>query len=87
MISFLKTILIILLVYFTLKFLFRLLAPYAMRFIAKKAAQRFESAFGQAPFDGQGPGQGRQTQTEPSKDIPKSNGKIVGEYIDFEEID
>ncbi|WP_336375832.1 DUF4834 domain-containing protein [Aureisphaera galaxeae] len=82
-----KTILIILLVYFGLKFLFRLLAPYAMRYIAKKAAQRFENAFGQAPFNDAG---ATYTQPNPSKsadDIPKSNGKVVGEYIDFEEID
>ena len=87
MISFLKTILIILLVYFGLKFLFRLLAPYAMRYLAKKATQRFENAFGQAPFGTQGSNPGPQTQSNSTKDIPKSNGKIVGEYVDYEEID
>ncbi len=87
MISFLKTILIILLVYLGLKFLFRLLAPYAMRYLAKKAAQRFENAFGQAPFDTGQPSQAQQQRTQTRGDIPKSNGKVVGEYIDFEEID
>ncbi|MBX2827526.1 MAG: DUF4834 family protein [Flavobacteriaceae bacterium] len=87
MISFLKTILIILLVYFGLKFLFRLLAPYAMRYLAKKAAQRFENAFEQAPFGTHGTSPGPQTRSDSNKDIPKSNGKIVGEYVDYEEID
>ncbi len=87
MISFLKTILIILLVYFGLKFLFRLLAPYAMRYITKKAAERFGNAFGQGPFDASTASYGQSSNTAPKKDIPKSNGKVVGEYVDFEEID
>ena len=58
-----------------------------MRYLAKKAAQRFENAFGQAPFEAQGAGQGAQSQSNTNHDIPKSNGKIVGEYIDYEEIE
>ncbi len=87
MISFLKTILIFLLVYFALKYLLKWLSPYIMRFIAKKAAQRFENAFGQNPF------QDANTQTRDKDTLdkanknPKSNGKIVGEYVDFEEVD
>ncbi|MCW8980915.1 MULTISPECIES: DUF4834 family protein [Altibacter] len=87
MITFLKTVLIILLVYFGLKFLIRLLTPYIMRYIAKKAGQRFEQAFGNNPFDAQ----------EKKKDgsitidkMPSSRNKsksTVGEYVDYEEID
>ena len=80
-------ILIVLLVYFGLKFLWRLAAPYAMRFLAKKAAQRFESAFGQNPFQSAEGFQQASPSSSKSNDRPKSNGKIVGEYIDFEEID
>jgi len=58
-----------------------------MRFIAKKAAQRFENAFGQNPF--------QETQTHNRDEVtiekkPKTtprNGKVVGEYIDFDELD
>ena len=87
MVSFLKTILIILLVYLALKYLLKWLGPVVMRFTAKKAAQRFESAFGQNPF------QDANTQTKDEVTLdkanknPKSNGKIVGEYVDFEELD
>ncbi len=87
MISFLKTILIILLVYLAVKFLLKWLSPYIMRYIRKKAAQRFENAFGHNPF--QQPN--AQTKDEVTLDKrnknPKSNGKVVGEYVDFEEVD
>lgn len=64
----------------------KLLAPYFMRFITKKAGQHFEQAFGSA-----------QQSTSPQKEegsisidkIPtqqrKSNDS-VGEYVDFEEV-
>jgi len=87
MISFLKTILVILLVYLGLKFLLRLLSPYIMRFIAKKVAQRFENTFGENPL------QQTQKQDQDEKTIDGSskktstNGKSVGEYIDFEEVE
>jgi len=87
MISFLKTILIILLVFLALKYLLKWLSPYIMRFIAKKAAQRFENAFGQNPFQDVN----TQTRDEDTLDKanknPKSNDKIVGEYVDYEEVD
>ncbi len=88
MITFLKTILIILLVYYTLKFSFRFFGPYLMRFIAKKASQRFENAFGGNPF--QQPNETSSGNTSFDK-VPKKNTrtskKVVGEYVDFEEID
>ncbi len=86
MITFLKTILIILLVYFGLKFLIRLATPYLMRYISKKAGQQFEKFFGDFQ-----PGEPRQKEGKitidkmPSKESP--SGKKVGEYIDYEEVD
>lgn len=85
--AFLKTLLIILLVYFGLKFLFKLVAPYLMRYLAKKTAQKFENAFGQSPFG--------QQQSDPEGSVTidgapstKSKSKsTVGEYVDYEEID
>lgn len=86
MIAILKTILIVLLVYYGLKLLWRLLAPYAMRYITKKAAQKFESAFGQNPF------QPSETQNDGHVSVDKTpkntkSTKVVGEYVDFEEIE
>ncbi len=58
-----------------------------MRFIAKKTAQRFEKTFGQNPF--------QQTQNQNHDEITidktskktQTNEKVVGEYIDFEEVE
>lgn len=81
--GFLRTILIILLIYYGIKVLSRLFAPFLMKFVAKKAEQRFGSQFN--------------TKEEPQKKegevtidkVPntKSSNKNVGDYIDYEEID
>lgn len=87
MISFLKTILILLLVYFGLRILLQLAKPYLMRFLAKKVNQRFEKAFGQGPFQPNATGDTNYTsENSKTSKNPKST-KVVGEYIDFEEID
>jgi len=87
--TFIKTILIILLVYFGLKFLIRLAAPYILRYLSKKANQRVESFFRE--FSSQSEFYDNQKEGKVSIDRqPKKNrksGKKVGEYIDFEEID
>ncbi len=81
--GFLTTILIILLVYFALRFFGRLLLPFLMRYIAKKATQKMEGAF--KGFQQQtASSHTRKTNTEP---VAKKSSKVVGEYIDFEEID
>ncbi len=81
MISFLKTLAIILLVYFVLRFLIKLATPYVLRFITKKAEQKMQQVF--KGFQEQA---GRNTQSnEPV--VTKKSSKIVGEYIDFEEVE
>ena len=78
--GFLKTILIIVLVYVVLRFLIRLLLPYFMRYIAAKAGQKMETAFkGFGGFQ-------KETAPEPPS-VEKKSKNVVGEYIDFEEID
>ncbi|TVZ51282.1 hypothetical protein OD90_0419 [Dokdonia sp. Hel_I_53] len=78
--SFLKTLAIILLIYFVLRFLGRLAWPYIVRYLTKKAGEKMQSAF-----------KGFQQQTTktqmPPKDVPKKSSEVVGEYIDYEEID
>ncbi len=65
----------------------RLLGPYLMRFVAKKAAQRFENAFSQNPFGApQSQSEGNNSHQKSSETL-KSNGKVVGEYVDFEEVE
>ncbi|NNK88933.1 MAG: DUF4834 family protein [Flavobacteriaceae bacterium] len=81
-----RTILIILLVYYGIKIIARLLAPYLLRHLSKSAEKRF----GQQ-FDDFGPTYEKKKEGEtiidkmPSKN--KSSDKEVGEYIDYEEID
>ena len=80
-----RTILIILVIYFGIKILARLFSPFLIKFVAKKAEERFGSQFGS-----------QQQQEPPKKEgevtidkMPetKSSNKNVGDYIDYEEID
>ena len=79
-----RTILIILVIYFGIKILARLFSPFLIKFVAKKAEERFGGQFGS------------QQQEAPKKEgevtidkMPntKSSNKNVGDYIDYEEID
>lgn len=79
MISFLKTLAIILLVYFALRFLLKLATPYLMRFVAKKAEEKMGQVF---------KGFSAETQNSTKEpEVPQKSSKVVGEYIDFEEIE
>lgn len=87
--SFLQTILIILLVYYGLKIIFKFLKPYMMKYIAKKANERFGQAFGNDPFNTTA----RKNEEEGNITIDRSNANTktsnpkVGEYVDYEEIE
>jgi len=84
----LRTILIIVLIYYGVKVLSRIFAPFLIKYAAKKAEQRFGGQFGQF--------QGRQQQEKPKPEgevsidkMPntKTSNKDVGDYVDYEEID
>ena len=87
----LRTILIILLVYFGFKILARLFAPILLRFVAKKAEQKFGQQFGGFQNQGNQREQQRSKEGETVIDkMPKQNkasNEKVGEYIDYEELD
>ncbi|KJD32749.1 hypothetical protein PW52_15435 [Tamlana sedimentorum] len=83
-----RTILIILLIYFGIKILARLFMPFFLKFVAKKAEARFGDQFSQ--FERQRNQQKAKKEGEVTIDkIPntKTSSKDVGEYVDFEEID
>lgn len=86
LVGFVKTILIIMLVWYGMKILSRLFAPYLVRYVAKKAEQKF----GQQYNNQQQP-QPKEKEGEISIDkMPQKNAsgnKNVGEYVDYEEID
>ncbi|MDT0677218.1 DUF4834 family protein [Autumnicola musiva] len=81
----LKTILIILLVYFGLKILFRLLGPLLLKYFMKKMGKKFQDQFNQY----QQPSQEKKGKVSIDKKPRKGSksNKNVGEYIDYEEID
>jgi len=88
MITFLKTILIILLVYFGLKFLIRWATPYLMKYVAKKAGQRFEQAFNGSQTN---PNSKKEKEGKVTIDkVPhkqKDHKSTVGDYVDYEEVE
>ena len=89
MISFLKTVLIILLVYLGLKFLLKLLKPYIFSYMTKKVGKQFEKQFGANPFGAEDPKPQKEGSISIDKMPPKkeASGSTVGEYVDYEEID
>jgi hypothetical protein len=84
----LKTVLIVLLVYFGLKILIRFFGPILLKYFMRKMGQKFEQKFNQQ-FGGTPPPQDKSGKVSIDKK-PKTSGqsnKNVGEYIDYEEID
>jgi len=86
--GFLKTLLIIILVYYLLKIIGRWMAPRVFNYAAKKTERHFREAFEQA-------NRGRNNSEPTVNDLhnsknsnsSKGSSKEVGEYIDFEEIE
>ncbi|HET8736126.1 MAG TPA: DUF4834 family protein [Pricia sp.] len=89
--AFLKTILIILLVYYTFKILVKMFAPRIFGYAAKKTQAHFKAKFEEFSQ------QGRSTEervgdviidkkTFDTNTSKKKSSKKVGDYIDFEEI-
>ena len=80
-----KVILIIMLIYYGVKILSRLFAPYLVKYVAKKAEQRFGQQFGGFQKPEQQKKEGEITIDKMPKS--KTSNKNVGEYVDYEEID
>jgi len=88
-----KTLLIVLFFYYGFKVLARLLAPFLMRYAAKKIQDKFKDQMGQHM---RGSGFGQQDNPEKEGEIhfrskrssqDKINSDSVGDYVDFEEIE
>ena len=84
----LKTILIIALVYYGIKILSRIFAPFLLKYAAKKAEQRFGDQFGQFSKGQKQEPQKKEGEITIDK-IPntKSSNKNVGEYVDYEDVE
>ena len=85
--EFLKTILIILLVFFGLRILIRFAKPYILRYVAKKAGARFEQMTQEFKNRNQPREPEGKTTIHRAPNSHKTSNKKVGEYIDYEEID
>lgn len=86
--GFVRTILIIVLVWYVIKKLTRLFAPFLMRYMSNKVQQKFEGQFGQQQQRRSQPNQ-KDGETVIDK-IPNRNttsNSKVGEYIDYEDVD
>ncbi len=83
----LQTILIVILVYYALKLLFKWLGPKLLQYAIKKTGERYGGTMGQT-WDQNSHSAREGETTVDRKPFRRSNpSKKVGEYIDFEEID
>jgi len=76
-----RTLFIIMLVYYAVRYFLRLLAPTIVQQVVKKAGENLYQQQQKQQYNYQ-----QAQQAETAKDRPKEKKK-VGEYIDFEEID
>lgn len=89
--GFFKTVLIIVLIYYFIRFAFKLLAPYLMKKAVDKLNDNFQQkqrAY-QNQYEGASGNEMREDDFESSlkqNKIPKERKK-VGEYIDYEEVE
>lgn len=87
--GFLRTILIILLIFYGVKILARIFAPFLVQYMSKKMQERFGQQFQQHQQQSAHPNRPKEGETVIDK-MPyqqKTSDKKVGEYIDYEEID
>ena len=89
--SFIRTLLIIILMYYLIKFAFKLFAPYLFQKAVSKVNENFQKQ--QQNYYNQGNQNNNNSYTDKGFEenlkqnkVPKERKK-VGEYIDFEEID
>ena len=75
--GFLRTLGIIVLVYYLFKFAVRIFAPIIMQKAVNKMQEKMQDQFKQQ--------QNQQSNTTTTKEMPKEKKK-VGEYIDYEEV-
>ena len=85
--GFLRTILILLLIYYGVKILARLFAPYLVQYMSKKMQQRFGQQFQHQQNNTSNRPKEGETVIDKMPYQQKTSDKKVGEYIDYEEID
>lgn len=82
----LRTLLIILLVYYGIKILTRLLAPYFINYMGKKMQDRYGQYQNQTRQQRNPDRKVGETVIDKMPEQDKSSNNDVGEYIDYEEV-
>ena len=83
----LRTILIILIVYYSVRFVSRLLVPLFLNMFMKRAQRNFQEQFGKFQQQQKPNKEGEVSIDSKPKKRSNSSESTVGEYIDFEEVD
>ena len=81
-----RTILIILIVYYAFRFLARLFAPYLMKRMVSKMQEKAQQQYNQQKQNSTTVKDG-ETVIDRRPGTAKQGNDTVGEYVDFEEID
>lgn len=81
----LKTVLIVLLVYFGFKILIRFFGPMILKYFLKKVGSKFQQQFNQQTSSR--PQKEGEVVLEKKPENRRKTNKTAGEYIDYEEID
>ncbi|MFD1096045.1 DUF4834 family protein [Salegentibacter chungangensis] len=82
-----KTILIVLLVYFGFKILIRWFGPLLLKYFMRKMGRKFEQQFKQQAGQYQSGKKEGDISIDKKPKNKRNSNKNVGEYIDYEEID
>lgn len=86
--SILKTVLVILLIYFAFKMIIKWFGPIILRYFLKKMGNKFQQQFQQQnPFGNPKPRAEKKEVIDKKPPNERPSNKKVGEYIDYEEID
>lgn len=80
-----ETILYIICIYYIIKFVSKLLFPILVKKAVEKAEQNFNQRYNQQNYQSQN--QQDEIIFDPNKDKKTRSSKVVGEYVDYEEID
>ena len=83
----LRTILIILIVYYSVRFISRLLVPIVLRMFMKRAQRNFQDQFGQFQQQQKTQKEGEVSIDSKPKNKSNSSENSFGEYVDFEEVE
>ena len=84
--NFLRTIAIILLIYYAFKFLAKLFAPYLMKKMVNKMQEKAQSQYNNQQQYKESKVREGETVIDKTPNS-SSSSKPVGEYVDYEEID